>query len=239
MKKEQNNLPIWLITNAWREILTRIFEDEKVELNVSPDWLINPATNRKLKLDMLYPEIGVAVRFEGLQGKQRRRRLSLEEEAQMQVRHDARLDVSRAHGIQLIMIQVATDEPWAVFQQIDTTLNRAGQQATNQAHSEKLKRLRFKAAALARKIHALNDLKLYADLWQDRQYQAPEPTPVSPGRPIPSYTAGMAVEHTSFGSGVVIKTVPSDGDMVVTVDFVTAGLKTLMASLVADKLLPR
>lgn len=239
MRNDQSSLPVWLITNAWREILARIFEDEETELNVNPDWLINPATNRKLKLDMLYPEIGVAVRFEGLQGKQRRRRLGLEEEAQMQARQHARLDVSDTHGIQLIMIQVAVDEPQTVFTQIDTRLSRAGQQAVDPAASEKAKRLRTKAASLARKIHTFNDLKLYADLWQDRQYQTSEPTPASPGRSLPSYAAGMAVEHTSFGPGVVIETIPSNGDMLVTVDFVTAGLKTLMASLVADKLLPR
>ena len=86
------NLPIWAVTNAWREIFARIFEGEKVEFNITPEWLVNPATQRRLKLDLLYPELGVAVRFEGLEGKQRRRRPTLEEEAQQQVRDEARAD---------------------------------------------------------------------------------------------------------------------------------------------------
>jgi hypothetical protein len=49
----------------------------------------------------------------------------------------------------------------------------------------------------------------------------------------------MEVEHTAFGPGVVIAATPSDDDTLVTVDFITAGQKTLMASLVADKLRPR
>ncbi len=37
--------------------------------NVSPDWLVNPATRRKLKLDIYFVEAGVAVRFVGLTAK--------------------------------------------------------------------------------------------------------------------------------------------------------------------------
>jgi len=58
--------------NALKEILARIFDGFEVEYNVSPNWLINPETHRKLKLDLLYPEIGLAVRFQGLRAKQQR-----------------------------------------------------------------------------------------------------------------------------------------------------------------------
>ena len=49
----------------------------------------------------------------------------------------------------------------------------------------------------------------------------------------------MEVEHTHFGPGVVLSTKPQNGDTLITVDFVTAGQKTLAASLVGGKLLPR
>ena len=68
MTRKASKLPVWLITNAWREILTRIFDGLEVKLNFSPEWLVNPATNRRLKLDMLCPQVGLAVRLEGLQG---------------------------------------------------------------------------------------------------------------------------------------------------------------------------
>jgi hypothetical protein len=241
MRLQNDNLPVWVITNGWREIFARLFEDEQVQLNVTPEWLVNPETKRRLKLDMLYPELRVAVRFEGLQGKQRRTRLSLEEEEQVRVRHDARVSMCEAHGIYLIVVDLVTGEPAAVFHEIDTALSRAGQQTKNRTLSARLKQLRTTATSLARKVPTLGDLKLYADLWEDRQYRVPEPAS-SPkpgiGKPV-SYTEGMAVEHSVFGPGVVIKTTPSDGDMLVTVDFITAGQKTLAASLVADKLLPR
>jgi hypothetical protein len=49
----------------------------------------------------------------------------------------------------------------------------------------------------------------------------------------------MEVEHVTFGPGVILATTPSNGDTLLTVDFVTTGPKTLAASLVADKLYPR
>ena len=70
------SLSDWRIANGWREVFARVFEDFYAQYNVSPDWLKNPATNRRLKLDILYPQLNIAVRFEGLHGK-KRRRLSL------------------------------------------------------------------------------------------------------------------------------------------------------------------
>ena len=62
-------LSTYFAMNAWREILARIFEDLPNQDNVSPDWLINPATKRRLKLDKYYPDIGIAFRFVGLTAK--------------------------------------------------------------------------------------------------------------------------------------------------------------------------
>lgn len=237
---QNDTIPVWVITNGWREIFVRVFEHEETKLNVSPEWLVNPATHRRLKLDLLYPELGIAVRFEGLEGKQRRRRPSLEEEEQLQVRQDARVAICEAHGIYLIVVDLAADEPQAIFQQIDLALSQAGRRAIDQAQTDRIKRLRSTAAMLGRKISNLNDLKLYADLWQDRQYQPSKPaSATSPSGPTVTFTAGMSVEHSIFGPGVVVKTTPSNGDTLITVDFITAGQKTLAASLVADKLQPR
>ena len=79
----------YLSVNAWREILARVFNDPDLQSNISPDWLINPATRRRLKLDYLCQSIGVAVRFSGLTGKGRRRpgdRELLEEDQRDQIR---------------------------------------------------------------------------------------------------------------------------------------------------------
>lgn len=235
-----NNLPIWQVTNAWREILARIFADFPVELNITPEWLVNPVTNRRLKLDLLYPEIGVAVRFEGQQGKQHRQRPSLEEEEQQQIRDLARLEVCRAHGIELIVVDVTGDTPKANFQNIDLSLSQVKKGIRSKKLADKIGQARATAATLARRIATPGDLKLYADLWQDRQYQLAEPSqPARPAGDIPAFTVGMAVEHINFGSGVILAISPNNGDVLVTVDFVTAGQKTFMASLVTNKLLPK
>ncbi|MCB0154644.1 MAG: hypothetical protein KDF65_07595 [Anaerolineae bacterium] len=235
-----SQLPAWLQTNAWREIFARIFQDVETKLNVSPDWLINPATRRRLKLDMLYPALGVAVRFEGLQGKNQRRRLSLEEETQQHTRDNARVEMCEAHGIALIAVDTHQPEAKTTFQEIDRQLSRAGQRLETAEQRETIHRARATAASISRRVNNLADLKLYADLWEDRQYQIPVATTpaVAPNSKAPLFSAGMSVEHTAFGPGVVIEVTPSENDTLVTVDFITAGQKTLIASLVSDKLRP-
>jgi hypothetical protein len=232
-------VPAWVIANAWREILARIFENIQTTPNVSPEWLVNPATHRRLKLDMLYPEIGVAVRLEGLTGKQGRQRLSLEEEEQAQMRVQARHQLCRTHQIELIMIDLG-DEPKAAFRNIDTALSRAGRQAKNTGAAQQINRARTTATGLSRQITGERDLQLYADLWQDRQYQVPESagSPTVPGD-TPSFKEGLEVEHPVFGPGVIVAVTPGDNDTLLSVDFVTAGQKTLAASLVAGKLVVR
>lgn len=237
-------LPVWQVTNAWRELFARIFENVEYQLNVSPEWLINPATNRKLKLDILYPDIGMAVWFEGLQGKQRKRRLSLEEEIQQQNRGDARQGLCAQNGIYLILVQLWEGKPQSVFKEIDTALSRAGRRVKqNDTLWEQVKTSRATASALSRKIFSEADLKLYADLWNDRQFREVEQTTQTNIEkeilPVASFTEGMEVEHASFGPGVIISISPTNDDTLLTVDFITAGQKTLAASLVAGKLTPR
>jgi hypothetical protein len=240
MTRGRDQIPVWMIVNAWREIFTRIFEDVETKLNISPEWLVNPATNRRLKLDLLYPDLGIAVRFEGLQGKQGQRRPSLEEEAQQRTRDLAREELCRAHGINLIAVDTSANAPMDIFKTIDLMLSRAGGQAPEAAIKQKIRQSRATAAALARRIDQAGDLKLYAELWEDRQYQIPEPaqTP-APSKGAISFSVGMEVEHNTFGPGMVLAVIPSGADTLLTVDFVTAGQKTLAASLVADKLYPR
>jgi hypothetical protein len=228
--------PVWAVANAWREILTRIFENIKTTHNASPEWLVNPATNRRLKLDMLYPDIGVAVRIEGLTGKHRRQRLSLEEEEQEKVRLQAREEMCQAHQIELIVIGLG-DEPKAAFRAIDAALGRAKRQVKNAESVQQINQARATAANLSHRIIHERDLNLYADLWEDRQYQAPESTDATTApAEIPTYKTGMEVEHSAFGPGVIVSVTPGDSDTLLSVDFITAGQKTLAASLVADKL---
>jgi hypothetical protein len=242
MAIQSDNIPTWQITNGWREIFARVFAEFETKLNVSPEWLVNPATNRRLKLDLLYPQIGVAVRFEGAEVKQRRRRLSLEEEAQQRVRDDARVQVCQAHGIDLILVDLSLETPRPIFQDIDQKLSRASQRVKGAELRSKISQARAAAAALARQAQSYSNFKLYADLWEDRHYQVVAPVSTSAAPQVKravSFSVGMEVEHSSYGPGFVVAATPSDGDTLVTVDFITAGQKTFAASLVADKLRPR
>lgn len=238
MRHPQNdNLPSWLVISAWREILARIFDGFEADLNVSPEWLVNPATKRRLKLDLLYPEIGLAIRFEGLESKQRTQRLSLEEEAQIRVRDDARVEVCRQHGIHLVVVSVVENKPADVFRDLDLAFSRALDRLTDPHLRQNIRAARGTAAALSRKIIRSADLRLYADLWEDRQYQPSESAlaPSARAQTI-NFSPGMEVEHVKFGPGVVTAVEANGDDTLLTVDFVTMGQKTLAASLVADKL---
>jgi hypothetical protein len=234
------------LTNAWREILYRVLEGFETQENVSPAWLVNPATNRPLKLDLIWPQLGLAVRFQGLRGKQQRRRASLEEEMAQEARDAARVALCQAHAVSLVTISVASAEPKAVFRELEMALSRASRRVaqgedTSATKSDLLQRLRqgrSRLADIGRQVKQERDLELYAELWRDRQFMAPDPGPVMANGPIREYQAGMAVEHTVFGPGVVLRVDNGDDDMLVTVDFVTAGERTFAASLVGDKLLP-
>ncbi len=231
--------------NAWREIIARIFEGFDTQFNISPDWLINPDTNRRLKLDLLYPEIGVAIRFEGLKARQNKHRASLEEELQEKDRAAARDQVCKAHGISLATLNFSSTEPNQVLVTLEETMSRATRLLAKDDHRpleektltlEKLSRARTKASEFRRKIRDDKDLDTYSALWYDRQYQNSDTSKQRVTAPIPALKAGMHVEHTHFGNGLVEKVEAKDEDVFVTIDFIEAGRRTFLASLLGDKI---
>jgi hypothetical protein len=239
---------VWLNINAWREVLARVFDGCLTEYDVSPDWLVNPETNRRLKLDMLYPEISVAVRFHGLRGREQRQRPSLEEEAQQNVRDTARADLCQAHGIRLVTIDGASGEPKAVLRELSMALSDASREIAKSGRqrpekstlAQRVSQARSRLDAIARRFRHPSDLKLYAELWEDRQYSdVPQSESPRANGKVPTYRPGMAVHHTAFGDGVVQTTQPDGADSLVTVRFASGGEKTFIASLVSDKLMPQ
>src|ERR1035437_5662501 len=50
-----------------RGLLTRWFPDRNVLYNYRPDWLKNPETGRNLEIDIYYPDLKLAVEFQGIQ----------------------------------------------------------------------------------------------------------------------------------------------------------------------------
>jgi len=238
----------WIHINAWREILALVFDGFSVQVDVSPDWLVNPETRRRLKLDLLYPDIGVAIRFQGLQGQARRPRPSLEEEHQQAARDTARSDLCEAHGISLVVIDVTAAEPKAALREMSAALSSASRRMAKRVHIqadqgmliEQVSLARGRLEAVARRVRGTEDLQVFTELWQDRQYAAtPQPLPLADSSQPRAYMPGMAVRHAAFGKGVVEAVQPDRNDTLVTVRFADGTQKTFAASLVISKLIPQ
>ena len=235
------------LVNGWREVLARIFDGFAVEYGVMPEWLVNPGTNRRLKLDCLFTDIGVGVRFVGLEGTARKSRKSDEEVDDEAAREEARAAVCRAHGVMLISIYL-DGEPRVALRGLELGLARASSQLAQnrdvlQAQKQKLMPLlsqaRQRAGELTTKLTVPEKLNLYAEMWQDRQANLATAAPVQkPLAPARKYAVGMDVEHVKFGLGQVIAVEPEGTDVKVTVDFIEAGVRSFYARLVGDKLLP-
>ena len=156
----------WTNTNAWREVLMRVFNGFTAHYETSPDWLVNPETKRRLKLDVLYPEIGVAVRFQGLRGRERRQRPSLEEEQQQRVRDAARVDLCEAHGISLVSIDVIAGDPRAILRELSMALSDTSRrlaksdsaQPEKGALIEQVSQARSRLDEIARRVRRPGDL---------------------------------------------------------------------------------
>ncbi len=230
--------------NALKEILARIFDGFEVEYNVSPNWLINPKTHRKLKLDLLYPEIGLAVRFQGLRAKQQRAPKTRQEIFESRKRDDIRRQLCAANGVSLATLNLNTDKFHKVFKELETAMSRASNRlkrdetrapAETLALLDSLGQARSKVRQFRQKIRTDKDWGLYNELWRDRQYLAAEPD-AAPVAPAPALSEGMLVEHSHFGLGEVVSLSSSGDDTLVTIRFEEGDTRTFMASLLGDKI---
>lgn len=236
------------LVNGWREVLARIMDGFETELGVTPEWLVNPETNRRLKLDYLFPDIGFAVRFIGLEGTQRKGRKSDEEIASEADREAARTTVCREHGVTLVSVD-PDGEPRVALRNLETGLARATAalaQNGNVPYAKKqtlmplLSLARRRAGEFTTKLDPAERLNIYAEMWWDRQANlaAQAPAQKTAAKPQP-YRVGMSVYHAKFGPGEIIEIRPDGKDMAITVNFVTADVRTFLASLVGDKLMPQ
>lgn len=231
---------------AWREILARIFEGLEVERDVSPAWLVNPETGRQLRLNYLLPEVGLAVRIEGLRGREQRQGPDELERQQQRERELARERLCEKHGIRLVRFDVY-DEPADVFRALNSGLAWATRQVAKAdvdperklALMEKLRAARQRSDEIRASIRTARDLQTWAELWVDRAYlearSAPAPVPTGP---IPRYALHMRVKHRDFGPGRVTALTDENGDQIVTVRFDTGEERQFLAQLVVDKLRP-
>ncbi len=231
--------------NAWREILERIFDGLTLQAGVTPDWLVNPETGRRLKLDRYYPEAGIGFRFVGSTGKRRvpRSEQELEEETR---RNRIREQLCRDRGVTLVSIHVYESEPRDVLRDIRSALSRSARLLAqgDQPHDVKaslaprLSRAKRVCDGLAARVRRRDDLTLYAELWEDRQHAVRPGPPAAPVERERSnaYSVGLRVRHDRFGEGRVVDVRPGRADDLVVVQFDDGSQRTFAASLVQRKL---
>jgi len=236
---------------AWQEVLAQVFEGFEMEGDIAPDWLVNPATGRRLKLDRLYPEVGLAVRFVGAQPGARRRSSDWEV-LEGEQRDQTRVTLCRQVGVTLLLIDPNDAEQARVLGRLCTALSGASRRLAQSDRPKRVKgRLMPQLSAARRRCLAIRgrlrrpeDLALFAELWRDRgtreviQAQASARGRKPAGKPR-RYRQDQRVRHRLYGDGTVVGLEPRDGDIQVTVRFGDESQRTFLASLVRDKLLPR
>ncbi len=239
--------------NAWREILARIFDDIPGQDNVSPPWLINPATHRRLKLDRYYPDVGVAIRFVGLSAKGQRRQSDWEER-ETQQRDLTRSELCRINGVQLALIDL-NQEPVEQMDGLLRVLARASRMlaSSDRPDQEKvtwmppLGRARERTADLRALIKKRPEQMManLAESWRDRESGLTSSLAADPDRsdeidnasaPPVDFTPGLRVRHSRFGDGVIIEVNGDGGDATVSILFDAAQEKTFLVSLLNGKI---
>lgn len=239
--------------NAWREIFARVFHNMPCQYGNMPEWLVNPTTKRALKLDLFYPDLGIAARFEGMTIKGVGRQSDEEKEYQDQ-RDDTRAQICRDHGVELVRIDAKGEEAVPQMDTLVAAINRAGRviQQGERSNAEKAKLMaaigeaRTRAGDL-RAALARNEMQMLANLsdaWRDREAgyaagPAPLPKPPAPRASASALAEGQRVRHERFGDGVVTSLLSAEGnDKKITILFDAQQERTFLLSLVHDKLQP-
>ena len=246
---------VYLRSLAWREILARVFEGQRSQTNVSPEWLVNPATRRRLKLDYLYPELGVAVRFAGLTAKGQRRQSDWEV-LEAEQRDQTRAELCRLNGVQLAIIQPLKD-PVEELDGLLRVLSRASRLAAQEKGSPAHKRARMDGLGKAHRV--ATDLRgrirrrpdqmmaTLAERWRDREEGLVSELQRDRAREnnrkrkagvkkLKALRPGQRVQHSAFGPGVVTGVQGEGEEMRVSILFDASQERTFLANLVADKL---
>ena len=238
----------YVAISAWRELLARIFTDFQEQDNVSPDWLVNPSTRRKLKLDKFFPEAGIAIRFIGLTAKGQGR-MSDWEVMEAEQRDQTRAELCRTNGVQLVTVDPGEDFLKQVDQMI-SALARAGralaQSSKPDAHKVQwvgaLAAARTRAEQLRSTVAKDPEQMMVnlADGWRDRESGVSTQlmttmAPEAPSRII-QVSPGQRVRHARFGDGVVTRLEPNGAQTDVVILFDGGAERKFDAGWVADKL---
>lgn len=237
--------------SGWREILARVLKEFEAQENVSPKWLVNPATKRRLKLDVFYPDAKLAFRFVGVTAKGQGRQSDwevLEDEQRDQTRQE----LCRQQGVQLLLID-PMEEPVKQIDHFIRLLSRANRlmaQGDRPVKEKMVWQPRLSAACSQaeelRSHVARNPEQMMANLaesWRDRDLNGgaalpPEPLPISADAvaALPPLEVNLRVHHAKFGDGVITALNGSGVEATISILFDGDQERTFLAALIADKL---
>lgn len=245
---------IHISMNAWNEILARILDDFESQNNVSPDWLINPATKRKLKLDRYYPDAGIAIRFAGLTAKGQKRQDDWQVMEDQQ-RDQTRVELCKMHDVYLAVLD-PIDDPLKQVDKIANSLRRAKKSAEGKRRVlARLEKAMSNASDLRSRI-ARNPEQMMATLaegWRDREIRMLNELHSASatngngskrrGRKInvAKLKPGDTIRHERFDQGEILEISGDGDDATITIQFGPGEdgnpvQKTFLVSLVADKI---
>ena len=233
---------------------SRVFTDFTAQDNVSPEWLINPATRRRLKLDRYYPDAGVAIRFAGLTAKGQGRQSDWEA-LESEQRDQTRAELCRLNGVQLAVINPLED-PVKQIEGLLRALSRASRVLAQSNRPDRDKQRWMPALSEARaQAEELRSLiskqpeQMIANLaesWRDRETAVAMPSPdgARPAVPVKvsvdsagGFSTGQRVRHLRFGEGLITDvTDTADGTQVSILFDGEEQQRTFLLELVADKL---
>lgn len=241
---------LYVALNGWREMLARILIDFNCQENVSPEWLVNPATKRRLKLDLYYPDANLAFRFIGLTAKGQGRQSDwdvMEEEQRDQTRQE----LCRQKGVQLLLVDPLED----AVKQMDHLIrllsraNRLMAQGDRPVQEKMIWQPRLSSAcSQAEELRtrvARNPEQMLANLaesWRDREMGGPAtppeplPIPTNAAEKLPPLQVGQRAHHAKFGEGVITALNGSGTEAIITILFDADQPRTFLVALVADKL---
>lgn len=242
-------LSTYLSMNAWREFLARVFDGIPCQDNASPEWLVNPATHRRLKLDKYYPDIGLAFRFIGLTAKGQGRQSDWEV-METEQRDETREEVCRQNGVQLLLIDPDDAD---VVKQVDAIIRGISRASRSVAQSGRapgqkskwmpiLAEARERAVGLRARLAKDTEQAMasLAESWRDREAgldERPEPDPLPPlTGSAAALQPGRRVRHARYGDGVITAMQGTGSDRTIAILFDAAQERTFLVSLVQDKL---
>lgn len=243
----------YLAISAWREILARTLDGFEAQDNVSPDWLINPATKRKLKLDRYYPDMGIAVRFVGLTAKGQKRQSDWEV-LETEQRDQTRVELCKINGVQLAIIDPAED-PVKQLDRFTRVLSNAHEIISSSPRPKKRVTQLKKAKSLLSDLRgrlSKNPEQVIASLaesWRDREtsmattLQAAGANTLTNGngsakkvKALAKLAVNQRVQHDRFGAGVITAIKDDNEESTISILFDGAEQKTFLASLVLEKI---